>query len=483
MSSSPPSTHGWHQKKPLVLTSFSVDTSTRRNNSSASSRRLVPSRTSSRGQAGENKPSERRSASHSEKSEEEVFDSEGNPRRQGSLLDIPGQPSDANEDPSLAATGLSGDTVKDSEGSIGKGSRRSKRSITGKRRAGSTNSSQRSQRAAEMAQEKSGGNTSATGSPTTLTDQRPKKGASRFFSLLCCGLPNSGNLVEDDEEGLAAKKTTKTLPDRTAIPAVQKPDASTAESSTAESKDRVCEKIGESAKTQDVGPVNEKVEPLHGTQGDSAADKLPSPGVERRSSRARQIADQSLHQPSRLDTDKLTSHNQLQSSSPQIAVQAPTPVTAPNEELIHDRTPQQEQRDSDIEMTDAGPSVPLSANDVSATSEDAGPQPVHRDASQVKIDLPPPPPLSERAAQITPPHSPHGIGQDGQKSLLPPIRPELKGRKCLVLDLDETLVHSSFKVRVCQVIATKQSLIQIRFCIKRTLRFQLRSKANTITST
>ncbi|KAH8895198.1 NLI interacting factor, partial [Thozetella sp. PMI_491] len=30
--------------------------------------------------------------------------------------------------------------------------------------------------------------------------------------------------------------------------------------------------------------------------------------------------------------------------------------------------------------------------------------------------------------------------------LLPPQSPELKGRKCLVLDLDETLVHSSFKI-------------------------------------
>jgi len=29
--------------------------------------------------------------------------------------------------------------------------------------------------------------------------------------------------------------------------------------------------------------------------------------------------------------------------------------------------------------------------------------------------------------------------------LLPPLSPELAGRKCLVLDLDETLVHSSFK--------------------------------------
>ncbi|KAJ3557745.1 hypothetical protein NP233_g11664 [Leucocoprinus birnbaumii] len=36
--------------------------------------------------------------------------------------------------------------------------------------------------------------------------------------------------------------------------------------------------------------------------------------------------------------------------------------------------------------------------------------------------------------------------QDGlPKPLLPPVSPEHAGRKCLVLDLDETLVHSSFK--------------------------------------
>lgn len=32
--------------------------------------------------------------------------------------------------------------------------------------------------------------------------------------------------------------------------------------------------------------------------------------------------------------------------------------------------------------------------------------------------------------------------------LLPPVKPEHVGRKCLVLDLDETLLHSSFKVIV-----------------------------------
>jgi len=38
------------------------------------------------------------------------------------------------------------------------------------------------------------------------------------------------------------------------------------------------------------------------------------------------------------------------------------------------------------------------------------------------------------------------IGPDGKlRPLLPPISPHHAGRKCLVLDLDETLVHSSFK--------------------------------------
>jgi len=436
-----------------LLTSLSPDPSARRNNSTGSSRRLVPSRTSSRGQAGDTTQSERRSGSNSERSgEEEGLDSDGRPRRKRSMLDVPGQSLQANEEPSSTITGLSGDTAKDSEGSIGKGSRGSKRSITGKRRAGSTASSQRSQRELQMAQEKPGGASPATGSPTTLTDQREKKGRSGFLALLCCGLPKSGTLVDDDEEGLAAKKTTKTRPERTALPVAPKPEVSTAESSTAESKEPASEKTGESSRVQDVGVLNEKTDAQSGTHGDAAVDKLASTsGVNRKPSRGRQVYDPVIPatsgQPSRIDTEFPASQHQPQSGGPSIAVQAPTPIAPPDEEIIHDRTPQQEQRDSDIEMTDAGPSVPLSANDVSGTSEDSGPQPAHRDGNGAKIDLPPPPPLAERQAQVTPPHSPAGAGEPGQKWLLPPIKPELKGRKCLVLDLDETLVHSSFKVQ------------------------------------
>jgi RNA polymerase II subunit A small phosphatase-like protein len=42
----------------------------------------------------------------------------------------------------------------------------------------------------------------------------------------------------------------------------------------------------------------------------------------------------------------------------------------------------------------------------------------------------------------------NAVAKDKQQWLLPPLRPEFEGKKCLVLDLDETLVHSSFKVTI-----------------------------------
>lgn len=54
---------------------------------------------------------------------------------------------------------------------------------------------------------------------------------------------------------------------------------------------------------------------------------------------------------------------------------------------------------------------------------------------QVKVPPPPPPPVPEAP-----------IALEEQHWLLPAPVPPLQGRKCLVLDLDETLVHSSFKV-------------------------------------
>ncbi|PMB70610.1 putative phosphatase PSR2 [Beauveria bassiana] len=63
--------------------------------------------------------------------------------------------------------------------------------------------------------------------------------------------------------------------------------------------------------------------------------------------------------------------------------------------------------------------------------------------------VPPPPPGPAVATTVPfplPPAAAAAAVEEERKWLLPPIAPEHKGRKCLVLDLDETLVHSSFKI-------------------------------------
>lgn len=119
------------------------------------------------------------------------------------------------------------------------------------------------------------------------------------------------------------------------------------------------------------------------------------------------------------------------------------PISAQEEQVIADRTPEQRHQDEDIEMTDNPPSLPLATSDISTSAtknvvmqaaEEGG-------SAQEASQLPPPP--AERPTIQSPPAQ---AAQGNSKALLPAIRPEHRGRKCLVLDLDETLVHSSFKV-------------------------------------
>jgi RNA polymerase II subunit A small phosphatase-like protein len=131
-----------------------------------------------------------------------------------------------------------------------------------------------------------------------------------------------------------------------------------------------------------------------------------------------------------------------------IQVTQPTPGTTPvlprpsadQARIIQDQTEEQKQLDTDIEMKD----VPLSTNDVHQEGEDPNaedPHPEHQ-----KVDLPPPPPLEQRQNVVQSQTSEVSEASEPQKYLLGPIAPRFKGKKCLVLDLDETLVHSSFKV-------------------------------------
>ena len=122
------------------------------------------------------------------------------------------------------------------------------------------------------------------------------------------------------------------------------------------------------------------------------------------------------------------------------------------EQVISDRTPEQARKDEDIEMSDVPPSIPIASNEVGVTKESGGaPVPGTQPNVPPAPPVPIPPPNAQNPQGPVPtseaPTLPEAqLQESDRKWLLPTIRPELKGKKCLVLDLDETLVHSSFKV-------------------------------------
>lgn len=391
--------------------------------SNASSQHLTPSRKSSRNKLSKDNLKERRSNSASSR------DAEGRPRRKRSNLQLPGSSARTDADLPSAATGMSGETVQGSSNSIKLGSKSSKRSLTGKRRASNASIKRK------MSEKQQHAASPDNQSPRTLTN--PPKQKKGFLTFLCCG----SKAAEGDDESFA-NKPVKTQPERTEI---QKQQNSMADSSTANSAEPLNEKAPETAQQ---GPSI--------TTGDASTGEAQGQvsSLGRAPSNVNKPQPPLPSQADQLDTSGAAA------GGPVIAVEEPTPISLPDEQIIHDRTPRQEAIDTDIEMTDAGATVPIAANEVQVDVADDLPtstaEPLHKGASLVKVDLPPPPPLAERQAQVSPARSPEPlVGQaEPQKWLLGPPRPEHKGRKCLILDLDETLVHSSFKVRFCSDLNT-----------------------------
>jgi carboxy-terminal domain RNA polymerase II polypeptide A small phosphatase len=143
------------------------------------------------------------------------------------------------------------------------------------------------------------------------------------------------------------------------------------------------------------------------------------------------------------DADK-ASRDQNISSNPSVIVQAPSPVRPKQEDTAPPPSQPRDQENvsQDTEMTDA---PPISAAETKAVSVE------HGDAQSNTSALPPPPPLptpepSKEATNAAQEPAAAEPVEEKQQWLLPPIEPRFQGKKCLVLDLDETLVHSSFKV-------------------------------------
>lgn len=232
-----------------------------------------------------------------------------------------------------------------------------------------------------------------------------KKGSKLFAFLSCCSSPD----VDGDDSTVPPKKTSKqpSVPNRLSTP--DKAEAHTGDSSTAESRD-AADYADEKALsvTADHSQPQEEEQPTqvspdtHG-EGTSAA------------------ATQSEVLPTRAKEHEVTA-----AAANGVSVQS---------ETKNDLARQDEQ----VSGTESVTTTETTPKKLAKGEGDV--QPRDGEVSQAAVVPPPPPPPPPPAAEVT-------TVSDGERQqwLLPPPLPHLSNRKCLVLDLDETLVHSSFKV-------------------------------------
>ena len=299
------------------------------------------------------------------------------------LLQVPSRSSSQKNQSSPTSTGLSGATVSDSRNSIGGRSKDSKGSFLGRQRNGSVSSN------------RTGGDTEPSNTPVNSQPTSPvgqtqkKKKASGLRSLFgCCVAPDNANNVDDTHENV--HKLDK-LPQR----------PTTAKSRT--------------------NTPQEQPKPT--------TEKETQPPATTQNGKEQQVSSGSTH-------DEITVTEQENRDSKQSVPPAVT-VEPPKAQSSDDEPPAKVQpTDSgDVEMRDA-------------STEEAENVPTFSGGDESKTNSIPPPPPGPGPAPIAPiPITEAGPSQpEPQKWLLPPVAAEHKGRKCLVLDLDETLVHSSFKV-------------------------------------
>ena len=325
----------------------------------------------------------------------------------------------------------------------------------------------------------------------TGSGKAKKQGVSRFLSFLnCCGGSKNANDVELDEAVPAKKaKTSQANRNRQTTP-MTKPNASAGESSTAESKEAVEENIGGPPYSELTPAAKPKMGEAPKRDIDMTEKPIKTPDIMKSPDSKNSTGQPMTHEqplppvPEPEGTTVVpgaaTENPSLTSTDGYADPALTTPpinsqdITQTETMAIDDRIPQP--KHEDVEMADAPPEAPLQQEQPAGQGG--------KEQNQLPIPLPPPPP---RSAQDRPFPSDRRASNgatpsDQQKWLLPPIAPSFRGKKCLVLDLDETLVHSSFKVRLHLSLQHSYCSDPCRFSIKRTLRYLLKSRANFIMS-
>lgn len=304
-------------------------------------------------------------------------------------------------------------TKNDSENTL----RGSKRSILKGRRDRSRGSSRRSRR--QNADSASMENRKTPTNPEESDAAKPEKKGKvsyRIFAFLsCCSSSND----DPDDPAIPAKRSPKRQPAPNRQPTPEKAEATPGDQNTTESKEPdYYEEKPDPTVTSDQSPSHVDEEPNaaqlqgEGSRFDGISGSGHDPANIQKGSNEGQNATDASQNASRgptTDTEK-------DEGSAQKSEEHATP-TVPGK-LYEDST-------TDPSKATARPIDGTDSKDDTSHNEDA---------TRLPAELPPPPP-------VAPP-----LQEGNQQWLLPPIRPQLKNRKCLVLDLDETLVHSSFKV-------------------------------------
>jgi len=309
-----------------------------------------------------------------------------------------------------------------------------------------------------------GSNGSSLNSGEEGHPRKQASGLGKFFVFLCC---RSGASAEEMQPGpRKASKRPGSASSRKATPVGKEHALKTSkDSGVAESKDAAdAGKLGDDgntirSETTKGDPTSAASVVLNSGSGDD--DKIKRVDGEVLVGEKIVVKDDSTAKEGGAGAGAGAGQNSslLPGNTPTVTIQAPTP-TAPQsekEELDFITLDPQSSRETgasaseDIEMRDAD------GEDYAAADKKKG--------SELKIQLPPSP-HSEESGQdsesddMQQRSSEEGYSHDfhdpvlvhtpsldeRQQWLLPPLAPRFEGKKCLVLDLDETLVHSSFKV-------------------------------------
>ncbi|CAK7235459.1 hypothetical protein SCUCBS95973_009277 [Sporothrix curviconia] len=414
------------------------------------------------------------------------------------LLHVPSRSSSQKNQPSPTSTGLSGATASDSRDSIGRQSRESKTSFLGGGRH-HPNGSVSSKKSGNVTGPTNTPGNSQPSSPAVATNahqkvQRKKGGGGGFLALFgCCTVPDDANGLDDDVEQPLPANKLKDIPPRPAV-ASRRTGTANDEISAVAGGGAAAGAGGRSQLPQSLQQqqLNEKDEHRQETIADepllqtrqpeqqympsaggvavagaagAAATGIASSSKEKRSSGSTSVQDQSTSTATSTavagttstlgDSDSKRTSLTGAGAAPIVTVDPPAHQASDDDQVqdtsrtaqaqassfVEEGTVQEGATDDDVEMTDAGVAV--------ASASHA------RSAPDVLPNVPPPPPGPAPTSALPPVENHNSannvaiadlIEAHREKSLLPPIEPHLKGRKCLVLDLDETLVHSSFKI-------------------------------------